>query len=88
MAEELDSYDWDEANDARSKYDWTRWLKGDIWRIRQAEDYAIATETMRVTLHAKADKKGLKVRTRKETGQGWEGLVFQFYDPDEDGTEA
>ena len=84
MAEELDSYEWGEANPNRSKYDWSRWCKGDIWRIRRGEDYEIATETMRVTLHAKADQRGLKVRTRKESGGGWEGLVFQFYEPDED----
>jgi hypothetical protein len=84
MAEELDGYDWGEQALGRSKYDWARWLKGDIWRIRRGEDYEIATETMRVTLHAKADQKGLKVRTRKEKRDGREGLVFQFFEHDED----
>jgi len=84
MAEELDSYDWGELTSPRSKYDWARWTKGDIWRIRRGEDYEIATETMRVTLHARADQKGLKVRTRKEKGDDWEGLVFQFFEEDAD----
>lgn len=84
VAEELDSYDWKGAGPkSGAKYDWARWLKGDVWRIRRGEDYEIATETMRVTLHQMAGKKGLKVRTSKETEDGGEALVFQFYADDE-----
>jgi hypothetical protein len=91
MARELDTFDFgDRVSPTKPKYDWTRWLKGDPWEIRKDEDYDISTENMRVTLHSKADQKKLKVRTAKvprlgEPGHGeWEGLVFQFYEPDED----
>jgi hypothetical protein len=86
LAEELDDFEWGDGRGkgGPGKYDWTRWIKGDIWRIKRGEDYDIPTENMRVTLHAKADQKGLKVRTRKvplsdDPDHGkWEGLVFQF----------
>jgi hypothetical protein len=91
MARELDEFDFGTTpGSTRPKYDWNRWTKGDIWEIRRGEDYDVPTENMRVTLHAKADQKGLKVRTRKVPAQGepergeWEGLVFQFYEPDDE----
>jgi hypothetical protein len=91
MARELDSFDWgDGAGGGRPKYDWGRWLNGDIWEIRKGEDYDVPTENMRVNLHAKADQAGRKVRTRKVPKQTdpehgkWEGLVFQFYIPDDE----
>jgi hypothetical protein len=93
MARELDTFEWgDGAGGRRPKYDWGRWLNGDIWEIRRGEDYEVPTENMRVNLHAKAEQHRRKVRTRKvpkqsdpEYGQ-WEGLVFQFYIPDDDET--
>lgn len=90
MAKELDHFDWGRGRGGRApKYDWTRWLNGDIWQLRRGEDYDVSTENMRVTLHSKADQYGRKVRTRKvprrnEPDYGkWEGLVFQFYIPDD-----
>ncbi|MFF0309138.1 hypothetical protein ACFYSC_17050 [Streptosporangium sp. NPDC004379] len=38
----------------------------------------MATENMRVNLHMKAKQLACKVQTRKITGSGGEGLVFQF----------
>jgi hypothetical protein len=94
LAEELDDFNWDgHGKGGPGKYAWARWIKGDIWRIKRGEDYDIPTENMRVTLHAKADQKGLKVRTRKvplpsDPDHGkWEGLVFQFFS-EEDEAEA
>ena len=88
MARELDDFDWGpRTGGVKPRYDWPRWTKGDVWEIRRGEDYAVPTENMRVTLHGKADQKGLKVRTRKVPQKGdpefgtWEGLVFQFFDP-------
>ncbi len=95
MAKELDEFDWGpDVRGSQARYDWTRWTKGDIWEIRQGVDYAIPTENMRVALHAKADQRGLKVRTRKVPQRGqaeageWEGLVFQFFDPDDEPDET
>jgi hypothetical protein len=94
MAKELDHFNWGEDTAGpQPKYDWMRWTKGDIWLIRRGEDYEVPTENMRVNLHAKADQRGLKVRTRKVPQRGdpeygkWEGLVFQFYEPDQEDPE-
>jgi hypothetical protein len=88
MARELHKFEWGETSGGPNpKYDWPRWTKGDIWEIRQGEDYDVPTENMRVNLHSKAEQKGLKVRTRKVPQKGdpeygtWEGLVFQYFDP-------
>ena len=91
MARELDTFDFGvRSGGVAAKYDWARWLKGDIWEIRRGDDYDVPTENMRVNLHAKAEQKGLKVLTRKVPKAGdpehglWEGLVFKFYEPDDE----
>jgi hypothetical protein len=63
--------------DGPRRYPWPEWTDGDVWEIRRGEDYDVATENMRVTLHMKARDLSCKVRTRSVRGDG-EGLVFQF----------
>jgi hypothetical protein len=65
------------------KYPWEEWTDGSPWKIRQGEDYDVASENMRVNLHMKAGTLSLKVRTHKVQDDRGEGLVFQFYRPEE-----
>lgn len=82
MARRLESFPSEGAKVSR-RYPWEEWTDGGVWEIRQGEDYDVPTENMRVNLHMKADTKAVKVRTKKIRDARDEGLVFQFYDPDE-----
>src|SRR5260370_32665583 len=69
------------AATGRRKSPWDEWTDGSTWEIRRGDDYDVATESMRVNLHMKADSLGCKVRTRKfEDDDQGEGLIFQFFD--------
>jgi hypothetical protein len=81
MAKRLTGFPGDRPDSVR-RYPWHEWTDGGAWEIRRGDDYDTTTENMRVNLHMKADALGIKVRTKKVTDDG-EGLVFQFYDPDE-----
>jgi hypothetical protein len=73
-----------DTRDPRTRrYPWNEWLDGSVWEIRRGEDYDVTTENMRVTLHMKADSRVIKVRTKKVHDQRGEGLVFEFFDPDQ-----
>lgn len=76
MAKRLDSFD--EREETPRRYPWADWADGAPWQIRRGDDYAVATENMRVSLHMKAKQMGCKVQTRKVTDEAGEGLVFQF----------
>jgi hypothetical protein len=76
MAHRLDSFD--ESVQAPRRYPWNEWADGAPWQIRRGEDYDVATENMRVSLHMRAKQMGCKVQTRKVADSAGEGLVFQF----------
>lgn len=82
MAKRLDGFPGDTSGAAPRRYPWPEWTDGSVWEIRRGEDYDVATENMRVNLHMKADALGIKVRTKKVSDDGGEGLVFQFLDPE------
>src|SRR3954447_13556671 len=86
MAKRLESFPGDVPSGAR-RYPWAEWTDGSVWEIRRGEDYDAATENMRVNLHMKADALAKKVRTKKVRDEQGEGLVFQFFDPDQNETE-
>lgn len=81
MARRVTSFGY-RSGDAGRKYPWPEWADGSPWEIRRGEDYDVATENMRVNLHMKAKQLACKVQTRKITGSGGEGLIFQFLLPE------
>src|SRR4051794_37766394 len=84
MAQRLDAFPEGDERRAQRRYPWDEWTDGSAWEIRQGDDYDVKTENMRVNLHMRADQIGSKVRTKKVRGDAGEGLVFQFFDPDEE----
>jgi hypothetical protein len=86
MAKRLEKFPGDTPRGPR-RYPWNEWTDGSVWEIRRGEDYDAATENMRVNLHMKADSLAKKVRTKKVRDDQGEGLVFQFFDPDQNETE-
>lgn len=83
MARRLEAFPGGDRPKAR-RYPWGDWTDGSPWEIRRGEDYDSATENMRVNLHTKAEALLKKVRTKKVRDDDGEGLVFQFFDPEQD----
>lgn len=83
MAPRLDAFPEDDEARTPRRYPWDDWADGSAWEIRSGDDYDVKTENMRVNLHMRADQMGFKVRTKKVRDDAGEGLVFQFFDPEE-----
>ncbi len=83
MAQRLDAFPEDDEARTPRRYPWDDWADGSAWEIRSGDDYDVKTENMRVNLHMRADQMGFKVRTKKVRDDAGEGLVFQFFDPEE-----
>jgi hypothetical protein len=84
MAKRLDAFPSSSGSaQQQRRYPWAEWTDGSAWEIRRGDDYDAQTENMRVNLHMQADSRAIKVRTRKITDERGEGLIFQFFDPDE-----
>jgi hypothetical protein len=82
MAKRLEKFP-DERRRGQPKYPWDEWADGGVWEIRRGVDFDVATETMRVNLHMKADSLSQKVRTHKIVDDEGEALVFQFLESGE-----
>src|SRR3954451_13651117 len=78
MARRLNSFP-ERKQPAQQKYPWSDWTDGSVWEIRRGVDYDVATESMRVNLHMKADALSRKVKTQKLSDSSGEGLIFQFH---------
>jgi|GEM_PF-4156952 len=79
MARRVDGFD--DAFMVR-RYPWLEWTEeNSVWEIRRGEDYDVATENMRVSLHERAKYQNQSVKTRIVRGADWEGLRFQFTGP-------
>jgi hypothetical protein len=67
-----------------AKYPWAEWADGSIWQILQGRDYDVATRSIQASLFSHASYIDLRVRTRRVFVDGRDGLVFQFFDRDQD----
>jgi len=45
------------------KYPFDEWFDGDVWRLKQFEDYFVASDSMRSALYMAARRRKLKVKT-------------------------
>jgi len=45
------------------KYPFDDWFDGDVWRLKQFEDYFVASDSMRSALYTAARRRKLKVKT-------------------------
>lgn len=52
MAERLETYDWSARRS--TLYPWDEWADGSIWRVKQGEDFKVATPSFAATLRARA----------------------------------
>lgn len=55
------------------------WLDGSAWKLTQGEDYERSTSAMRAALSSAGRARGLRLRSRRGTGEdGREQLSVQF----------
>lgn len=61
----------------KARYPWTEWMDGSKWQIEQGIDFSadVPPNNFVNAMHAKARKKGMKVRTHVEGNK----VQFQFY---------
>ncbi len=71
MAERLDDFPFKSWT---GKFPWDEWLDGSIWRLKRGEDFDITPAGFRAGMQYNANKRGGKVRTRREG----ENFVIQF----------
>lgn len=45
------------------KYPFDEWFDGDVWRLKQFEDYFVSSDSMRSALYMAARRRKLKVKT-------------------------
>lgn len=77
MAEKLQDYDFKARG--TNKYPWEEWTDGDIWKIKQGEDFPVKIGSMRSILKIHATRHGFTLKT----GSPEDGvLVFQFVPKD------
>lgn len=58
MAKKLSGYDW---HDSRKIYPWDEWLDGNVWELRQGEDFDCKPVSMKTTAQAAGRTRGLSV---------------------------
>jgi len=63
MAEKLEDFSWNNSR-MDSTFPYTKWLDGNIWRIRRGVDFDMPAKNMRVNLYSAADRRGVRVRTK------------------------
>lgn len=57
------------TENGRQKYDWDKWLDGQIWRLEHGVDFDANCKVIQVLAHRQANQRGKKVRTA--TGNGF-----------------
>jgi hypothetical protein len=62
----------------RSKYPWGQWSNGQIWRVKQREDFDVDAASFKSVLSQRAALKGMRVRVNTLRDGV---IVFQFYSP-------
>jgi hypothetical protein len=87
MAAVLDkktSIDWD-SHTSRARFPWDEWTNGEVYQGIQGEDFQCGPHAFTAQLRARAEKLGVKVKTRVEKGTEGEAgssvvasVFFQF----------
>lgn len=52
------------------RYEWDKWLNGQVWKLTQGEDFTISVSNFRNSAFVAAGKRDLKVRTTTNKADG------------------
>jgi hypothetical protein len=76
MARRLDSF----PSATPPRYPWGEWLNGEVWELRQGEDFRAKASTLRANAQLQAKKRGGRVHTRYFQVEGSipERVILQF----------
>lgn len=78
VIEKNSNIDWDIPN-TRRKFPWDEWTNGEVWQAVEGEDFAANHAVFKTQLKTRADKVGMKVKTRVEKSEkGPTSVFFQF----------
>lgn len=69
------------AAGGQARYPWDEWLNGQVWELRQGEDYNAKSATFLQNARSQGDKRGGRIRTRQFTDETPERVVIQFHRP-------
>lgn len=64
MARTLESFSFT-RNSGRQVHDWDLWLNGSTWELVHGEDFTTSPQCMQAQARVAANRRGLKVRTRR-----------------------
>ena len=60
------------------KYPWNDWADGSTWKLTLGEDFTVDREKFRRSVHAQAERHGMRAITRSD---GPKHLLVQFVKP-------
>ena len=65
----------------RSAYPWDEYLDGSPWELTHGEDFTSKLSTFRMNAKVQAEKRGGKLRTSLQRGEGGspDKLIIQFF---------
>lgn len=75
MAERIEEFP------AGTRHPWGEWLDGQVWKLTPGVDFTASTESMRVSAHRAAARRGVRVRATCEGGD----LILQAYNDERGG---
>lgn len=71
MAEVLEEWSFSHRTEGYPvRYDWDTWLNGQVWKLKQGEDFPISLPNFRNSVFVAASKRGVKVRTTTNKTEG------------------
>lgn len=78
MATKLESFPQQYQGRGRKQlYDWKRWLDGEIWELKEGEDFKTSMSSFRTQAHNAARMRQMKVRVH--VNRESETLILQGY---------
>ena len=63
MAEKLNEFNFTRA---RNRYDWDRLFDGNVWELKEGQDFTTDVKTIRSSVYAAARRHDVQVRTQVE----------------------
>jgi|TARA_R110000824_G_C15214862_1_gene677020 hypothetical protein len=62
MAKQIEEHNFTKAG-PKQKYDWDLWLDGNIWELKQPDDFQGSSQSFRAAAQSHSRRHGFKVRT-------------------------
>lgn len=60
-----------ECGPKKIKYDWDRWLDGNIWKLKKGTDFNCRVDSMRLYFYTKCRMENLKGKTQLHGDSIW-----------------